>query len=334
MRPRRRLLVLTFLVTAAGGLSTGAAHADDDQDKPDAPSTTPPPLPPPPPTDQSVLFPTRAPELFNLESKPIVWREEWGRFGVADWIVTGAGGAVAVAAAIIPPQPKHLYGGFLFDDDVRDTIRLANPQARFNARDVSDAILSLEATWPFFVDAVVTAWWIRRSPDVAAQMAMIDAQALAIVTAIQGATNTVVSRERPYGRLCGTPDHPTQTVECEGNVRHRSFFSGHAAFSFMSASLICAHHMKLGLLGKGGDIASCVVAYAGATATATLRVMADMHYTTDILVGTLVGTAVGLSVPLFRYWRSPPKSQETEKKPEVGVSLIPVGAGLGVGGVF
>ncbi len=273
-----------------------------------------------------------------VQPKPIIWRREWPRFSTTDWIVTGAGLAVAITSAIVAPPPNRSYGPVLFDDAVRNALRFKNPQARFSARDVSDVLLSLEATWPFFVDAVITTWWFRGSPDAAAQMALVDGQALAIVTAIQGATNTVVGRQRPYGKECGTAEQPEKTVECEGNVRNRSFFSGHAAFAFMSAGLICTHHIQHGMLRGGGDTLACVVAYAGAAATATLRVAADVHFATDVLTGTLVGTAVGLAVPLFHY-RTANVANEVRQhagpgKHGVDVTLIPFGAGLGLGGTF
>ncbi|MBC7018165.1 hypothetical protein, partial [Salmonella enterica] len=90
-------------------------------------------------------------------------------------------------------------------------LRLPTSEGRYIARDASDVILSLEATWPFFVDALVATWWYRGSPDAAAQMALVDGEALAVVTAIQGVTNTLVSRERPYGRTCGTAELPAET---------------------------------------------------------------------------------------------------------------------------
>lgn len=277
------------------------------------------------------------PPLVSVQPKPVEWRREWARFSTTDWIITAAAASVTLATAIIPPQPKHVYGGWLFDDDVRDALRLRDPQARFTARDVSDVILSLEATWPFFVDALITTWWFRGSPDAAAQMALVDAEALAIVTAIQGTTNTIVSRERPYGQVCGAPEQPNETNNCEGNVRHRSFFSGHSAFAFMSAGLICTHHVQLGLLRGAGDALACVTAYTGAAATATLRVMGDMHYATDVITGALVGTTVGVLVPLLHY-RNVNVANEIKRgnraPDKVDVTLIPVGAGLGIGGTF
>ncbi len=263
----------------------------------------------------------------------VIWNPEWPRFGTTDWIITGAAAAVTLTAAIIPPQRKHAFGGVLFDDDARRVLRVPTNDGRYIARDASDIILSLEATWPFFVDALITTWWYRGSPDAAAQMALVNGQALAIVTAVQGATNTIASRERPYGRICGTPERPNETIDCEGNVRYRSFFSGHAAFTFMSAGLICVHHQKLDLLDGAGDTIACVAGYAGAAATATLRVMGDMHYISDVTVGAAMGTLVGLAVPLFHYRRVnlAPKNRGAGN---VDWTVIPIGAGLGVGGTF
>jgi membrane-associated phospholipid phosphatase len=275
------------------------------------------------------------PPIDRTPSKPILWDPEWPRFGLVDWLITGTGAALTVGAAIIPPQRKHYVSTFGIDDATRKSLRLSSSEGRYVARDASDVILSLEATWPFFVDALVTTWWYRGSPDAAAQMSLVDGEALAIVTAIQGATNTIVSRERPYGQTCGQgqpPDLPSTTNDCDGNVRYRSFFSGHSAFTFMAAGLICVHHEKLDLLGGAGDHIACVTAYAGAAATATMRVMGDMHYVSDVAVGASVGTLVGLAVPLLHYRRV--NLAPAEKKTAVDWTVIPVGAGLGVGGTF
>ena len=276
------------------------------------------------------------PPAGDKPAKPVLWNPEWPRFSTADWIITAAGAAITVTAAIIPPQSKHsLQGGIAFDASARRSLRLPTSEGRYAARDGSDVILSLEATWPFFVDALITTWWYHGSPDAAAQMSLVDGEALAIVTAIQGATNTIVSRERPYGQTCGQgepPELPNKTNDCEGNVRYRSFFSGHSAFTFMAAGLICVHHEKLDLLGGAGDHIACMTAYAGAAATATLRVMGDMHYVSDVAIGAGVGTVVGLAVPLLHYRRV--NLAPTEKKTAVDWTVIPVGAGLGVGGTF
>ena len=319
-----------------------------------APETGEPPPAPPAPPQEAAPGSGKAPEFAPMPSlqknpidalpgdvtyppidktpvKPILWDPEWPRFGAIDWVVTGLGAAITLGAAIVPPQRKHYISTFGIDDSVRKAIRLPSSEGRYVARDGSDIILSLEATWPFFVDALISTWWFRGSPDAAAQMALVDGEALAIVTAIQGATNTLASRERPYGQTCGGLT-PGQTNDCEGNVRYRSFFSGHTAFTFMSAGLICVHHEKLDLLRGPFDHIACVTAYAGATATGLLRAAGDMHYITDVAAGALVGGLVGVAVPLLHYRRVNKAPQQ--KADSFDMHVMPVGAGVGVGGTF
>jgi membrane-associated phospholipid phosphatase len=238
---------------------------------------------------------------------------------------------ITIGAAIIQPQKKHYVQTFGIDDSVRKTLRYPSVEGRYIARDASDIILSLEATWPFFVDALITTWWYRGSPDAAAQMALVDGEALAIVTAIQGATNTLASRERPYGQTCGGLT-PAETVDCQGSTRYRSFFSGHTAFTFMAAGLICVHHQKLDLMRGPGDEIACVTAYAGAAATGILRVVGDEHYISDVAIGAAVGTLVGVAVPLLHYRRV--NLAPKDKAAGIDMHVMPVGAGVGVGGTF
>jgi membrane-associated phospholipid phosphatase len=148
---------------------------------------------------------------------------------------------------------------------------------------------------------------------------------------IQGATNTIASRERPYGRTCGTPEQPDLTGDCQFNDRYRSFFSGHTAFAFMSAGLICVHHTKLDLLGGPGDAISCVAGYTGAAATGVLRIVGDKHYLSDVVVAAGVGTLIGVGVPLWHYRRV---NLAPKEKANLEVQVIPVGAGIGLGGTF
>jgi membrane-associated phospholipid phosphatase len=61
--------------------------------------------------------------------------------------------------------------------------------------------------------------------------------------------------------------------------------------------------------------------------------MGDMHYATDVITGALVGSAVGITIPLLRAHRGDNDKAEP-KASSVKMTLIPVGAGLGVGGVF
>jgi membrane-associated phospholipid phosphatase len=250
-------------------------------------------------------------------------------FGTGDFVVTGAAAGVIVGTAIATPRPDHWHGGILFDEDARDALRMPTLMGRYWVRDASDVGVSLASTWPFLVDALVTAWWYRGRADLARKMTFVGAQAFALASAVQGGANIIGSRERPFGRLCGT-EIPQKSVDCEPEVRYRSFFSGHATLAFTSAGLLCANHLGLGLLGKTGDILTCAGGFTVATMTGLFRVMSDMHYASDVAIGAIVGTAAGLAVPILHF-------DAPSKEPAAGtldLRIGPVGRGVGVVGTF
>lgn len=245
-----------------------------------------------------------------------------------DFIVTGAAVGVIVGAAVVTPRSSHWRGGILFDEDVRDALRAPSLEGRYAARDMSDVGVSLASTWPFLVDALVTAWWYRGRADLARNMALVSAEAFALAAAVQGTANQVASRERPFGRLCGA-EIPNESVDCAPNVRYRSFFSGHTTLAFTSAGLLCTNHLALGLLGRTGDLLTCVGGVTVATLSSMFRIVGDMHYASDVALGALVGTAAGVAVPLLHL-----KSRGDPKAGAIDVRLGPVGRGLGIVGTF
>ena len=261
---------------------------------------------------------------------PLVWK--WQRFSTADYLLTTAGSGITLGAAILKPRPQHsLSGGLWFDDDVRSALRAHSLANRYIFRDASDVGLSLAVTWPFMGDALTAAWWYRGSREAAEEMALIDLETLAVTGAIQGATNVLVSRERPYGRDCGSEQLPSDSIDCSHSVHYRSFFSGHSAFSFTGAALICVHHFENELLGPPWDTLSCAGGYAVAATTATFRVVADVHYASDVLTGALMGTLVGYGVPLLHYSR---RGAPATTLGSLELHVVPAAGGIGVLGIF
>ena len=276
----------------------------------------------------SVLAGKPTPELDTIPE--LIWNHP--RFTTADYLITGVGGAVTLTAAIVAPRSVHsISGGILFDDAARRALRAHSLQARYQFRDASDVGLSLAVTWPFFADALASAWWYRGSRDAAEQMALIDLETLAIAGAVQGATNVVVSRERPYGHDCGSQQLPSNAIDCESSQHYRSFFSGHATFSFTGAALICMHHFENELLGPPWDALSCAGGYAVAATTSTFRIVSDVHYASDVLLGALVGTAIGYGVPLLHYRQARAGSAANDGP---RLMLVPAAGGAAVMGVF
>jgi membrane-associated phospholipid phosphatase len=261
----------------------------------------------------------------------LVWDPKFDRMDLPEMVVTGAAAAVALAANIAPPLKTGWTGGIGFDNAVRSALRPGSFQARLDARDTSDVGLGVIVTFPILVDSLIVAYWYRGSDDVALQMGLIDLEALTIAGAIQGTANFFGGRLRPYGEGCGT-QIPNDTQDCQSTSKYRSFFSGHSTVSFTSASLICAHHEALHLFESSADEVTCVSAYVAAASIATLRVVGDVHYASDVLIGAVVGTTVGLTVPLLHHYRR--EAPTGGKVSDFHMRLVPSMNGAAVVGTF
>ena len=302
--------------------------------QPPAPAEEPKLFAPTPAAKPKVRVTSQVPIVSTNAPPPLIWK--WPTFSAPNFVITATAGAVTLGASIVKPSSKHkLTGGILFDDSVRDALRANKLADRYIFRDASDVGLSLAVSWPFAADALTSAWWYRGSRETAEEMALIDLETLAISGAIQGATNVLVSRERPFGTGCGEGEVPEDAIDCKNSFHFRSFFSGHSAFSFTGAALICVHHMENELLGPPWDALSCAGGYAVAATTATFRVVADVHYASDILLGAAIGTLVGYSVPLLHYRKIVGPSGHASTQPtQLQLNLVPSPGGIGVMGIF
>ncbi len=264
------------------------------------------------------------------------WNPAWPKVRWPELAVTGVASVLALTTAIVSPRSNHRRGGILADEDVRGGMRVPSQRGRDRAADASDVLLTFTLSYPFAVDALVVAGWRHRSPAVAMQMVAINAEVLAVTAGIQGLTNMLVSRERPYGRECGKSLDP-ESDACTGSVRYRSFFSGHTALTFSAAAVTCAHHRYLRLHGdRGLDAIPCVAGFLLAGTTGALRMAADRHYVSDVLVGAAVGTLVGYGIPYLFHYRKGAAIAPTDEPPGFSITLVPasVGTGAGISGAF
>ncbi len=203
------------------------------------------------------------PPFSEAESPVLEWDPHWAQAGGWNYAFIGINSAVAGATSILRPAGHHnILKPILFDNAARNFLRLPTQQERYIARDTSDVFLSLETTWPVFVDSLIVAYGARRSPHVAYETAIIDMEAITLALAVQQLTADFVSRPRPYFHNCGGV-LPAGDNDCVRNTRYRSFFSGHSTLAFTGASLICAHRARLDFFGPTADVATCVTAYGG-----------------------------------------------------------------------
>ncbi len=135
------------------------------------------------------------------------------------------------------------------------------------------------------------------------------AETVVISQALSQIVKRVVARRRPYATF-GDPNAPFKADD------NRSFFSGHSALGFAittSAGLIC--HWR-------GYWTEPYVWAAGITlslSTEYLRMAADKHYLSDVLVGGFIGIGSGLLIP--RLMRRE-------------LRIVPVSNGAAVAGTF
>lgn len=274
----------------------------------------------------------------DIEDRPyrgarLTWRKEWGEVGTRDYAIVGIGISLAIGKHAIGPTFGKRQGGMLFDEDVRDALRMENLAGERFARDVSDVLLTSAVSYPFF-DSLVVAGWYRGSPEVARQMAWINAEAMALTAGLQGVTNIIAGRERPFGRRCGD-GKPEEGRDCDSNDRYYSFFSGHTSQAFTAAGLVCIHHAYLPLYGGGfADGGICALGMLTAAATGALRIVGDQHYFTDVAVGAVVGTLSGVGLPWLLFYRHGPTVTSEAPNTELTLQLIPTPSGLTLLGRF
>jgi len=260
---------------------------------------------------------------------------DYPEFSTAQWVTTGLFVGLIIAMEVIPPQETKLSRGLWGDDQVRDALVIRDLDDQRMARSASDVMLTLMVAYPYLVDSLVLAYWHRRSPAVAKQMALISAQTMAITIGLTSIAKVAVSRERPYGETCGQERSDTN-FDCQDDRRYRSFFSGHNSLAFASAGLICMHHLNLKLYGSlAADAGACAAAYGVAAVTGTLRIVADQHYFTDVIVGAAVGTLAGLGIPYVLHYRHG-KAGRARGGSDGGVEarVVPTANGVAITGTF
>jgi membrane-associated phospholipid phosphatase len=230
------------------------------------------------------------------------WNPAWQRFRASEVALTSALVLQVAAVTLLYPEPQANWeGGILFDDAVRSAIRFQTKDARATAAKVSDAVYYGLLAYPF-VDAAVVAGGIHRSGDVAVQMMAMNLESFAFTGAI-ALTAEKLGRVRPEARGCKTD--AAYGPDCANPAQlNASFMSGHTTMAFTGAGLICAHHTSLPLYGGGApDTLACVTAMTAAVTAGAMRVAADKHYSTDVLLGMGVGLFGGYGLPKLLHYR-------------------------------
>ncbi len=226
------------------------------------------------------------------EARPPGWLE--GSLGV------GLIGASVALPFLFPPDTARWTGGVLFDGAIRRGLHLSRAQ-RVRVTHSSDGMLYATAAFPLLdVGGLMLAR--RVDPQLGLRILLVELQSFGVAGFATAVAKVSAARERPYGVRCASD--PGE-LDCESSQRFLSFFSGHTSLTFTAAGLTCVMHEELRLYRRRAvDHAACGLALAAATTTGVLRVVAEKHWTSDVLVGAGVGLLSGWLLPYLVYFRS------------------------------
>lgn len=129
----------------------------------------------------------------------------------------------------------------------------------------------------------------RRS-DIAGNSLVI-AEAVAVSGALSQIVKFTAGRERPFVHALPADEKPLTAQPSDNNL---SFYSSHTSFAFAlataSGTVASMRKYRLApLVWTAGLVSAAAIGY--------LRMAADCHYFTDVLMGAAVGSAVGFAVP-------------------------------------
>lgn len=178
-----------------------------------------------------------------------------------------------------------------FDNDFRDGFRADSRSGRDAAATASDVLLG--ATAGLLPLASIGKTLSERDCEQAYDMATDAFEAMTLTLFVTEATKAVAGRERPYVQECDPS--PPGDARCGDPDRKQSFFSGHASMAAAGAGLSCSYAIKRKTWGEGraAQALPCALGAGMALTTGALRVVADKHWGTDVLVGLAVGATVG-----------------------------------------
>jgi membrane-associated phospholipid phosphatase len=267
-----------------------------------------------------LLLPARA----SAQDHRMEWEEGWRRVGPLEGATTGGLllGYLGVNYLIPPARGALWTRPIWFDRRARDALVAESRDGRQVTGRISDYVAIAAILHPVLVDSAIVAGLGDNNPDVAFQLAVINAQSYALTLFLNGIAKRVFARERPYGAGCAKD--PEYTDGCEDLDRYRSYYSGHAAITATGAGLTCSHHTHLPLYGGGaGDLTACLGALAMTLTTGALRIASDRHWATDVVTGHLLGYAAGYLLPTLFYYRGFQSSPSETNQPLTAASSLP-----------
>jgi membrane-associated phospholipid phosphatase len=244
------------------------------------------------------------------------------------------GGATALTLDLVAPgaATPRWTGPILFDDAARSALAQTSEAGRARAATASDVAVGFLVARPFF-EALVSTVWGRIDAHVTLELAITDLEAFSVTETLTFASKRAFARQRPEAQEAGcdradAPASASTATACGRADRNSSFWSGHTAFAFTAAGLLCTEHLKLALYGAPLDVFACVATLTTATGTGALRIVADRHWASDVVTGAVIGGLSGWLVPTLLRFRSPRAKAEGAV---IVPAVAPVEGGIALG---
>jgi membrane-associated phospholipid phosphatase len=241
------------------------------------------------------------------DAKPDEHRLHWNfpRFRVWQYVAVGVQTAanLTIEFTEFPSRDETWRSALPLDLPVRQAIRVPTHDGRERAAAASDILWYTTQFYTVVIDSlVVPLVFDDFNTDVALQMTMINWQALGLTGIITRLAHHGSGRARPS--MYGCSEEPGASFPCEPHGP--GFFAGHVSMTTAGAALACAHHAALPIYGEGpAGAVTCVLLSASAVAVGVLRLAADRHWVSDVIVGHLVGAAVGFGLPWLLHYQEP-----------------------------
>jgi len=210
-----------------------------------------------------------------------------------DAAVTLVGGAlwlasVALEPALAPSACRWCRGDAL-DDGARSALRWRDPRPADDLSDVTAFAFAPTTTLALDGAAAIH----DRAPRGFGLDAFLVLEATVLALDVNQVAKLLVARERPYAYAAAMRDGEPRPHTADDDV---SFFSGHTTVTF---ALAAATGTVATLRGYRWAPVPWIVGGSLAAGTGYLRIAADRHWLTDVLVGMVVGIGVGIAVPLL-----------------------------------
>jgi len=210
-------------------------------------------------------------------------------------IVLGLGSALLGMTISDPQLPPPSCSPLCDAQTVNELDRVSIGWHSKPARTASDILLGMNLVLPVMLDLIDVA--ASRPPDALRgylQDLLILSEVFVVNSGINGLFKYAVRRPRPF--LYDTDMDAFSLSDRQDVDSGLSFYSGHSSSAFAMATagsyLFTLRHPR-----SKWVIPIWIFSEALAATTASMRVLAGKHFITDVLVGAVMGSAVGLLIP-------------------------------------